>query len=42
MKNRYLLLFILEILDWIVKIQFFIKIDIKNIYYYIRIKEGDK
>ncbi len=41
-KNRYLLSFILEILNRIIKIQFFIKINIKDAYYYIRIKENDK
>jgi len=41
-KNRYLLLFISKILNWIVRIQFFIKIDIKDVYHYIWIKENDK
>ena len=41
-KNRYLLPFISEILDRIVKIQFFIKIDVKDTYYRIRIKESDE
>jgi hypothetical protein len=42
MKNRYLLSFILEILDRITKAQFFTKIDVKNTYHYIRIKKDDK
>ena len=42
MKNQYLLLFISEILDRIIRIQFFIKIDVKDAYHCIRIKEGDE
>jgi hypothetical protein len=41
-KNRYLLSFISEILDRIVRVQFFTKIDIKDAYHCIRIKEGDE
>ena len=41
-KNRYLLPFISEILDRIARVQFFTKIDVKDVYYCIRIKEGDE
>jgi len=42
MKNRYLLPFISKILNWIVKVQFFIKINIKDVYHRIWIKENNK
>ena len=41
-KNKYLLPFIGEILNWLYKAKFFSKFDLKDAYYYIRIKEGDK
>ena len=41
-KNCYLLLLISKILDKTTGIKYFLKIDIKDTYYQIRIKEGDK
>ena len=41
-KNQYLLLLILEIQDRIGNIKIFLKIDLKQAYHQIRIKEGDK
>jgi hypothetical protein len=41
-KNRYLLSFISKIFDRLVGVKRFIKLDLKNAYYHIRIKEGDK
>ena len=41
-KDQYLLLLILEIQDRIGNIKIFLKIDLRQAYYQIRIKEGDK
>jgi len=41
-KNRYLLPLISEILDRLNGSIIFSKIDLKNVYYRIRIKEGDE
>ena len=41
-KNRYFLPLIEEILDRFMGAKIFIKLDLKNIYYRIRIKSGDK
>ena len=41
-KNRYLLPLITEIIDRVAGTQFFSKIDLKDTYYYIWIKIGDK
>ena len=41
-KNRYLLPFIIETLDRLYDAKRFIKLDLKDIYYYIRIKYSDK
>ena len=41
-KNRYLLFFIKNILDRISGAKIFIKINIKNVYYRIRIRENNK
>jgi hypothetical protein len=41
-KNRYLLSFISKTLNQLVSVKRFIKLDLKNAYYRIRIKEGDK
>ena len=41
-KNRYLLPLILEIIDRALEAKFFSKLNIKDIYYRIRIKEGDE
>jgi hypothetical protein len=41
-KNRYTLLLISEILDRITGAKFFSKIDVKDAYYRIRIKEDDE
>ena len=41
-KNRYLLSLISEILDRLVDIKIFIKLDLKDTYYRIRIKKDDE
>ena len=41
-KNRYPLLLITEIIDRIIKAKYFSKINLKDIYYYLRIKVGDE
>ena len=41
-KNRYLLFFIKNILDRISGARIFIKINIKNVYYRIRIRENNE
>ena len=41
-KNRYLLFLIIEILNRLYGFQIFTKFNLKNIYYKIRIKKGDK
>ena len=41
-KNRHLLLLITEILDRLYGSKLFIKLDLKDTYYKIRIKRGDK
>lgn len=41
-KNRYPLPLISEILDRLSGVQYFSKVDVKDAYYRIRIKEGDK
>jgi len=41
-KNRYLLLLIKKIFDRVTKAKFFIKLDIKTVYYRIRISENNK
>jgi hypothetical protein len=41
-KNRYLLLLITEIIDRVTRANYFSKIDLKDIYYRLRIKKGDK
>jgi len=41
-KNRYPLLLINELLDRLANAKVFLKIDLKNIYYRIRIREGDE
>jgi hypothetical protein len=41
-KNCYLLPLVSEILDWVAGAKFFSKIDIKEAYYCIRIREGDE
>ena len=41
-KNRYAFLFIFKVLNRIIKAQYFSKIDIKNAYYRIRIKEKNE
>jgi len=40
--NRYLLPLIIEILDRLYDSKIFTKLDLKDIYYRIRIKEGNK
>ena len=41
-KNRYPLLLITEIIDYITKANYFSKIDLKDAYYCLRIKAGDE
>ena len=41
-KDRYLLLLILKIQDRIGNVKIFLKIDLRQAYYQIRIKEGDE
>jgi hypothetical protein len=41
-KNRYTLPLISEILDRVIEAKFFSKIDVKDVYYRIRIKEDDE
>ena len=41
-KDQYLLLLILEIQNRIDNVKIFLKINLKWVYYQIRIKEGDK
>jgi len=41
-KNRYPLPLITEILDRLYGFKIFTKLDLKDIYYRIRIKEGDE
>ena len=41
-KNHYLLLLINELLDWLDGSIVFLKIDLWNAYYWIRIREGDE
>jgi len=41
-KNRYLFLFINEIFNRVSGIKIFTKINIKIIYYYVRIRDGDE
>ena len=41
-KNRYLLLLIIKILDRLYSIKRFLKLNLKNIYYYIYIKYSNK
>jgi hypothetical protein len=41
-KNKYPLSFINEILNKFSKTRFFIKFDLRDIYYRIRIKRGDE
>jgi hypothetical protein len=41
-KNRYPLSLINEILNKLSKARFFIKLDLRDIYYRIRIKRGDE
>ena len=41
-KNRYLLLFIIKILDRLYGIKKFLKSNLKNIYHRIRIKYSDE
>ena len=41
-KNRHLLPLITEILDRLSSTKVFLKLDLKDIYYYIRIKRSDK
>ena len=41
-KNRYPLLLITKIIDYIIRAKYFSKIDLKDVYYYLRIKAGDE
>ena len=41
-KNRYLLSLISEILDRLIDVKIFTKLDLKDTYYRIRIKKGDE
>ena len=41
-KNRYLLPLVTEIIDRVTGAQYFSKIDLKDAYYRLRIKEGDE
>ena len=41
-KNRYLLPLVSKILDRLSRAKIFIKLDLRDAYYRLRIKEGDK
>ena len=41
-KNRYLLLLVSKILDQLSRVKIFTKLDLRDIYYRLYIKEGDK
>jgi hypothetical protein len=41
-KNYYLLLLVSKILDRLSRVKIFIKLDLQDAYYRLRIKEGDK
>jgi hypothetical protein len=41
-KNRYPLLLITEIIDKVTRANYFSKIDLKDTYYRLKVKEGDK
>jgi hypothetical protein len=41
-KNCYLLLLVSEMLDRLSRVKIFIKLDLQDAYYRLRIKEGDK
>ena len=41
-KNRYSLFLIIKTLNYLYDVKVFIKLNLKNIYYKIRIKENDK
>ena len=41
-KNRYLLFLIIKTLNRLYDVKIFMKLNLKNIYYKIRIKKGDK
>jgi hypothetical protein len=41
-KNRYLLPLILESLERLAQAKFYTKLDVREVYYRIRIREGDK
>jgi hypothetical protein len=41
-KNHYLLLLVSEMLDRLSRAKIFIKLDLRDAYYRLRIKEGDK
>ena len=41
-KNRYLLPLILELKDRLYKAKYFTKLDLRNRYYLVRIKEGEE
>ena len=41
-KNRYLLPLVSKILDRLFRVKIFIKLDLRDAYYRLRIKEGDK
>jgi hypothetical protein len=41
-KNRYLLLLVSKMLDQLSRVKIFIKLDLRDAYYRLRIKEGDK
>ena len=41
-KNHYPLPLITEIIDYIIRAKYFSKIDLKDVYYYLKIKVGDE
>ncbi len=41
-KNQYPLLLVGKLLDWLSRAWYFIQLDLTNLYYQIRIREGDK
>ena len=41
-KNRYPLPLITEIMDRVIRAKYFSKIDLKDVYYYLRIKADDE
>ena len=41
-KDRYLLLLISETLDYLIDARYYTTLDLKDTYYYIRIRLGDK